>query len=533
VQDTWKITPKLTMDYGLRMYKWGQNKQAGGEASAFALERFDPTWGGNPPVFFRPVLQGTARRAQNPRTGEILPATFIGLIVPGTGFNCSEVLTAQNPCEINGIVTQRDGNYLESGGEGFIEPLPIQFDPRVGIAWAPNPRTVIRVAGGSFHDGTGGPTNKGGPAYQFDRTVFFTDFDNYLTGSSGTSPVPNVSGYVRDQNKRPNNVRFTTAIQREVGKNVVVDAAYVGSRTYHVGRDENLNQIPFGRRYDPAFRDTTVAQNLATGTPGSLSDPYLRPILGFGDINIQHPIGWQTYDSFQLQVTRRFTGRFEMAGSYTWARGEEDDQFQNNPLPTTTVRRDLQEHVFVTSYQYEIPRASSLFGGNKVVGYVLDNWRISGISTFGTGGRGNINEVSYSPSFDFSGGGENCGNYKVVGDPSLSHANREIDQWFNTAAFAPLSGRGDYNTNCQPWKFSMPGWHNHDLTFFKDIRLKGNQQLQYRWEIYNLFDQVQFQDVNRDLAFNPTTGAQTNTTFGKVTSARTERRMQMSIRYIF
>ena len=79
----------------------------------------------------------------------------------------------------------------------------------------------------------------------------------------------------------------------------------------------------------------------------------------------------------------------------------------------------------------------------------------------------------------------------------------------------------------------MPGWHNHDLTFFKDIRLKGNQQLQYRWEIYNLFDQVQFQDVNRSPTWNPTTGAQTNTNFGKVTSARTERRMQMSIRYIF
>src|SRR5688572_19483997 len=533
VQDTWKITPKLTMDYGLRMYKWGQNKQAGGEASAFSQERFDPTWGGNPPVFFRPVTVAGTRRAQNPRTGEILPTTFIGLIVPGTGFNCSQVLTAQNPCSINGIVTQRDGNYLENGDEGFIEPLPIQFDPRVGIAWAVNPRTVIRVAGGSFHDGTGGPTNKGGPAYQFDRTIFFTDFDNYLTGNSGTSPVPNVSGYNRTENKRPNNVRFTTAIQREVGKNVVVDAAYVGTRSYHIGRDENLNQSPYGRRYDPAFRDATVAQNLAAGQPGSLSDPYLRPIPGFGDINIQHPIGWSTYDSFQLQVTRRFTGRFEMAGSYTWARGEEDDQFQNNPLPPTTVRRDLQEHVLVTSYQYEIPRASSLFGGNKAIGWVLDNWRISGISTFGTGGRYDIDTVTYSPTFEFAGGGENCGNYKVVGEPELPASERSIDRWFNTAAFASLSGRGDYNTDCREWKFRAPGWHNHDLTLFKDIRLKGSQQLQYRWEIYNLFDQVQFQDVNRSPTFNPTTGAQTNTTFGKVTAARNERRMVMSIRYIF
>ncbi len=52
----------------------------------------------------------------------------------------------------------------------------------------------------------------------------------------------------------------------------------------------------------------------------------------------------------------------------------------------------------------------------------------------------------------------------------------------------------------------LPGWHNHDLTFFKDIRLKGNQQFQFRWEIYNLFDQVQFQDVNTTATFNPDDG---------------------------
>ncbi len=141
--------------------------------------------------------------------------------------------------------------------------------------------------------------------------------------------------------------------------------------------------------------------------------------------------------------------------------------------------------------------------------------------------------MTYSPNVEFTGGGENCGLYKVVGDPQLSGSDQNIDRWFNTAAFASLSGPGDYNKDCQNWKFTMPGWHNHDLTLFKDIRLKGNQQVQFRWEIYNLFDQVQFQDVNKSPTFNPTTGAQTNTTFGKVTSARTERRMQLSLRYIF
>jgi hypothetical protein len=541
VQDTWKISPKLTMDIGLRMYKWGQNLSQGGEASAFSQERFDPKWGGNPPVFFQPVLVGTTRSARNPLTGQTLPATYIGLIVPGTGYSCNQVITAQSPCSINGIVTQRDGKYLENGGEGFIEPVPIQFDPRVGLAWAINPRTVIRAAGGSFHDGTGGPTQQqgdGNAAYRLTRTIFFTDFDNYLTGGTGTSPVPNTSGPIRTNNKRPNNIRYTAAIQRELGKNLVVDAAYVGSKTTHVSRDNNINIIPSGRRFDPAFRDPTVTPSATN--PGALPDAYLRPILGYSDINISETTGWQKYDSFQLQLTRRFTGRFEMAGSYTFARGYEDEQ--NEQLPDRTQRRDLQEHVLVTSYQYEIPRASSLVGGNKVVSAILDNWRISGISTFGTGPRGRVG-VTYSPSFEFTGGGQFCdgsnpsgaGPFNIAGDLNLSSSDRGIDRWFATENVKPATGRGDLGNEaaCNDFQFVMPGWHNHDLTLFKDIRLKGNQQLQYRWEVYNIFNQLQLWEVNTTATFNPTTGGQTNANFGKVTSARTERRMQMSIRYIF
>jgi hypothetical protein len=97
----------------------------------------------------------------------------------------------------------------------------------------------------------------------------------------------------------------------------------------------------------------------------------------------------------------------------------------------------------------------------------------------------------------------------------------------------PLTTRGEIGNDCRQWKFTMPGWHNHDLSFFKDIRLKGNQQLQYRLEFYNIFDQLSFDGVDNTPNFNPTTGAQTDTNFGKVTSARNERRVQMSLRFIF
>jgi hypothetical protein len=516
------------------MYKWAAPLTMAGEASAFTFERFDPTWGGRPPVLFEPVSTPQGRRARNPVTGAILPQTYIGQIVPGTGYSC-DVITPENPCVINGFVTQRDGSYLENGKEGFVEYPAIQFDPRFGMAWAVNPRTVIRVAGGSFHDSFAGNSYQqggGNAAFRYNREILFTDLDSYLTGTSATALVPNTGGPVRTDSRRTNNYRYTAAIQREVWRNIVVDAAYVGSRTKFVTRERNVNLVPNGARFLPENRDPSLTPTAAN--PNALPDAFLRPIRGFNDIEIATPTGWQSYDSLQLQVTRRFTGRFEMSGAYTWARGYEDTHGNNDQyvtLPNIDQRRDIQEHVLVASYQYELPAVSGRMGNSKFARWVLDNWRISGISTFGTGGRGNIGNVGYTPSFEFTGGGEQCGLYNISGELELSGSEQSIDKWFNTSAVQPLTTRGERGNDCRQWKFTMPGWHNHDLSFFKDIRLPRNQQLQYRLEIYNIFDQLSFDAVDNTPNFN--NGVQTDTNFGKVTSARNERRMQMSIRFIF
>ena len=527
VQDTWKIRPSLTLDVGLRMYKWDHPLSGSGEASAFSFERFDPAWGGKPPVLFEPVRVGGERMGRNPQTGEIVPETFVGLMVPGTGYTCG-VITPGNPCDINGIVIQNDPNYRK-GDAGFVDPLPIQFDPRFGLAWSPNPKTVIRASTGIFHDGTGGNDFRGGPAFQFRRTTWYTDLNNYLTGGSAVSPV-DVEGIVRTNPKRPSTHKYTIGVERELGWNIVADVAYVGEYTRYLNDTFNYNAVPAGAEFRPENRDPT--QTPSASNPRALPDVFLRPIRGFGDIEIDEPVNSARYDSLQAQVSRRFTGNFEMAGSYTYAKGYTIDRWQNNPL-TGTFRNyddDLQDHVVVLSYLWDVPGGARLLGDSAIARGFLNNWRISGISTFATG-KWNEVTAAYSPSFEFSGGGEDCNFIHVNGDPN--NGPRTEAEWFDTSVFSAATGRGDLGNVCNENRtVEGPGHQNHDISLFKDFSLPKNQRITFKAEIYNLLDHVQFDDIDTSARFNARR-EQIDTNFGRATSARNERRMVFSLRYAF
>jgi hypothetical protein len=537
VQDTWKPYHRVTLDLGLRMYRSGLPLHVSGESSIFSFDAFDPRWGGNPPVLFRPITVSGARRAVNPLTGEIVPATFIGQMVPGTGYSCG-VITPTTPCKINGVVPQENGNYVD-GGEGFFNAPGVQFDPRFGMAWALNTRTVIRAAAGEFHEGSGGFYVTGGPAFRFDRVVRFTDFNTFLTGTSTTTPV-DVSGTPK-LDKRPATYRYTAGVQRDLGWHTVLDVAYVGDQTHFLPVQRNYNQIPAGAQFLPQNRDLTV--NATAANPGAIPDAFLRPVLGFGNISITEPIGNSSYNSLQTQLTRRFTGGIELAGSYTWARSYQDffpnavggsQVYQNNPLPPgkSHWRNNLQEHVVVTSYTIDVPN-KGVSGAAKLL---LNDWSISGISTFATGGIAAVTFTT-TDSFNFTGGGERCGDNNgpfptQTGDANLSRGDRTIDRWFDTSVFKRPSGRGDIGNDCNNAKVVLPGFHNHDLSIFKNFALRGSQRMQFRWEIYNLFDSLSFNEVDTSAIFDAA-GNQTDTNFGKVTSARNERRMQFSLRYTF
>jgi hypothetical protein len=538
VTDQWKVRRNLTIDIGARMYKWSPALQGGGEASAFSFERFDPTWGGRPPLLYRPACvgnvnpcTGTNRKALNPQTGELLPSSFIGLMVPGTGYSCGPI-TPKTPCKINGIVVQDDPTYTDVG-HGFVNQLGIQFDPRFGIVWDPkgNGKMAIRTGIGVFHDGTGGPTERGGPAFSFNQTIRYTDMQSYFLGVGPTS-VGGVNGWWKDGHKRPVTYQYNFGIEGDIGFKTILSVAYVGSNTHHNSQSWDFNALRPGQRFLPESRDITTAPTAANPTP-ALPDNFLRPMQGFAGVTINGPATTSRYDSLQVSANRRFAQGFQFTGAFTYAGGTSNGWNQNNPLPSSVARSrntSVQKLASVFTYTWDVPGGSRLLPG-KVSRQVLDGWQVQGVATFTTG---LVSDVSggTADGFDFSGGGETCGTYVQTGNAVLPRGERGIDNWFNTAAFRRPSGRGDIGNNCNNGKFILPGFNNHDISLFKTFRFSERKTLQFRWETFNTFNHTQFSTIGTTAQWSAA-GAQTNATFGRPTAARDGRKMMFGLKFQF
>jgi hypothetical protein len=544
VQDTWRVSPRLMLDLGVRFTVGLQQYQSNNLAATFVPSMYDPA---KAPLLYRPALNASgARVAVDPRNpGVSLPAALIGQIVPGTG-----VLK-------NGVVQAGDAGYPRA----LVDFQGVMPAPRIGFSWDPSGNGAMAVRGGfgvnyNPRNGSGitGDLQSNPPILYQPQQLYGTTA-TYRDGAGTFSP-PAFSNSLNRSNVPARVYNATLGIQRRLAFGMVADAAYVGTFGRHIGQKTQINNLPFGYRYLASSLDPTQR------TPQPLPDDFLRPYQGYGAIPFLSFDGNSSYHSVQTSLQRRFSRGLQAGFVYTWSKAMAYSDGDQGNVSTFVSRREFdyglatydRTHVFAANYLWSIPGG----GKGRLRNAVLGGWQISGLTRFQSGAPLSLStslrtgcSIANAPcaatttnnfGTDITGGGD-AWRAVISANPVLDRGARTVDQWFKASVFSPpalpqqvtdLAGvMRVLALGNTPKTFARgPGINNTDLALFKNLKLTEKLTTQLRFEAYNVFNHTQFNAVGATAQWDQS-GAQVNTSFGKITSARDPRIMQFAMRLMF
>ncbi len=576
-QDSWKIKPNLTLNYGLR-------------------------WEFNTPI------ADIGHRVQTFRPGQ---STQV--------FPCLD--TGSNDCASQfptGLVVPGDKGVPN----GLTQTYTKAFAPRFGISWSPGKsgKTSIRAGWGLFYNPIeqlvleqfsaeppfGGSiinsnTQFNTPFVGQDGTSFPNVFGGFITPKPGTAvdwsryePIL-LFGQFQPHMRAQTTAQYNLGVQRELTNDMKLQINYVGSQGHRLLATHDINfanpqtcldintiegagtcgqfledsqyqlTVPAGFNFHmPSGKILTGA---AGGTPLNLvglrpySSPNCDPVTSIGcppngvpvftSIFAQDTIANSAYNSLQASLEKRFSHGLQFQAAYTWSKSfDEASSFEGilNPIdPRRSRSLSLFDarHRIVFSYVWELPVPK--YAGFK--GGILNGWSLSGITTFQTGFPIRITSSADNElmnSFDFELPGEplqlskfktqnpntvGCASETGPTDPTHSGTPcaQVTNQFFDpniftedTNAFPSILGT---IPNTKRTLCCGPHISNTDLAILKLIPINENKRMEFRAEFFNIFNHTQF--------LNPDGNSSDGSQFGQLTETRDPRLVQFALKFYF
>jgi hypothetical protein len=490
VQDTWKVTSRLTLDYGMRFAWIPPQFDANNQIALFDPGSYDPN---------------TAVKI-DPSSGQI---------VPGSG----------NP--LDGMRYTKNGQ-IPDGGWNSRGIMP---EPRFGFAFdvLGTHKTILRGGVGMMHDRVQGNlifnTVFNNPALVQTAQVAANNVANLpsLGGNFGNfvQGDRNIVGAARD-GKVPTVYSFSLGVQHEIGGGTTLDLAYVGTMSRHLVTGRDINAVPFGYAFTAAAQDPNnflggvvpavepmlpaIYSNAgfnfsgayALGHP-SFTNAALVPYKGYGQIAYLDWGGTANYNSLQASLQRRFSKGLTVGAVYTWSKSlttstaDEDWQDPVNALVDYRAADWDRTHVFAANYVYDLPGLSKHFGGAKWLAYLTDHYQLSGVTQLMTGAPSSPNGFQgVNNGFAFNSG-------------SLDGSN----MWGPYPYYLSIGPDGNLITPTvgTPTRATRDilrngGMQNWDMSLFKNIPMGERYSIQLRLEAYNVFNHANFSDKNYGASVN-------------------------------
>jgi outer membrane receptor protein involved in Fe transport len=497
VDDVWKITPRLTINLGLRYEN-------------------TPPWEDKTGRLFNGIVRWDIRPLDYRNANVPDRSVYPYFMRQGRGDPYEGVALRWPDIEV-----RRDGSL----GNRLVGRDNNDWAPRLGLSWSPTPRWVIRAGAGVFYS-----QDTGNPRFDMARNLAGRFRDNsrtdfpHLTWANGLAAlagavvqVPRPYTFANPYDRRtPYSMQYLLNIQRELPGATLLEVGYLGSVSHRLEALRAVNEAL------PAPR--------ASG----LTIPQRSPFPNFGRIQLVDNGGNGNYNSLGVKLTRRYVSGLTYLVSYTWSKSIDTasairNQGGDTLFPQNSYCRRCERarsshdtrHRFVTSALWELPfgRGRAISLENAFLNAVAGGWQVGGILTLQTGFP-----VTVTQGDDPSNTGAFFDRPMSTGRRAdLPRGQQDPQRFFDTTAFTrtPDGQHGNVGRNT----LTGPGIINLDFSLLKDFPVREGHKIQFRFEAFNLPNHPNWGNPNTDIVAAG---------FGQINGTRTNmRNLQLALKYIF